>query len=216
MEQQGQRMGRAVTLQELGLTHDAWAPLMTSVVVFLLAALTGLLVTMPAWYALGVGRPFLPEFLMPITAFVLLLVTTGGLSVAWGAGTISLLGLWEVLGKRTTFATVRLFTGLNLLIVWLLVDTYLNIYASPRPELASRLLSQNPGLHYALYTFHHYNDWMHFVFLIGALAMIWGYGDRLLRSRAAQVITLCLIWLTFFSLSLTIGLHSAAVRLIPG
>ena len=216
MEQQGQRMGRAVTLKELGLTHDALAPLMMSVIVFLLAALTGLLVTMPAWYVLGVGRPFLPEFLMPITAFVLLLVTTGGLSVAWGGGTISLLGLWEVLGKRTTFATVRLFSGVSLLIVWFLVGTFTHIYAVPRPELEAHLLSQNPGLHYALYTFHHYNDWMHFLFAIAALAMIWGYGEGLLRNRAAQVITLCLIWLTFFSLSLTVGLHSASVRVIVG
>lgn len=216
MEEQRQRTGKTVTLKELGLTHDAWTPLLISVIVFLLVALTGLVATMPAWYVLGVGRPFLPEFFMPISAFVLLLITTGGLSVAWGSGTISLLGLWEVLGKRTTFATVRLFTGLTLLIVWFLVDTYLNIYTTPRPELASQLLSQNPALHYALYTFHHYNDWMHFVFVIGALAMIWGYGEGLLRSRAAQVITLCLIWLTFFSLSLTIGLHSVVVRLIPG
>lgn len=164
MEQQGQRMGRAVTLKELGLTHDAWAPLMTSVIVFLMAALTGLLVTMPAWYILGVGRPFLPQFLMPITAFVLLPVTTGGLSVAWASGTISLLGLWEVLGRRTTFGTVRLFSGVSLLIVWFLVGTFTHIYAVPRPDLEAQLLSQNPALHYALFTFHRYNDLMHFVF----------------------------------------------------
>lgn len=216
MEQQGQRMGRAVTLKELGLTQDAWAPLMTSVVLFLVAALTGLLVTMPAWYVLGVGRPFLPVALMPVTAFVLLLATTGGLSVAWATGTISLLALWEVLGRRTAFGTVRLFSGVSLLIVWFLVGSFTHIYAVPRPDLEAQLLSQNPGLHYALYTFHLYNDLMHFVFAIAALAMIWGYGDGLIRSRAAQVITLCLIWLTFFSLSLTIGLHSAAVRVIPG
>ncbi len=57
---------------------------------------------------------------------------------------------------------------------------------------------------------------MHYVFAIGALAMIWGYGDGLLRSRLAQVITLVLIWLTFYSLSLTVGLHSAALRVMPG
>lgn len=215
-EDQGPQFGKTVTLKELGLTGDAWAPLSASVGVFLLAALTGLLATMPAWYVLGVGRPFLPESLMPVAAFVLLLTTTAGLSVAWSGGTVSLLLLWQVLGKGVTFATVRLFSGLNLLIVWLLTGTFLHIYAAPRPELESHLLTQSPALHYALYTFHHYNDWMHFVFFIGALAMIWGYGERLLHSRLAQVITLCLILLTFFSLSLTIGLHSAAVRVIVG
>ncbi len=215
-EERGRQFGRAITLKELGLTGDARAPLSASIGVFLLAAFTGLLATMPAWYVLGVGRPYLPESLMPATAFVLLLITTGGLSVAWSGGTVSLLLLWEVLGKRATFATVRLFSGLTLLIVWFLTGTFLHIYAAPRPEMETYLLSQNPALHYALYTFHHYNDWMHFVFAVGALAMIWGYGERLLRSRFAQVITLCLILLTFFSLSLTIGLHSASVRVIPG
>ncbi len=58
---------------------------------------------------------------------------------------------------------------------------------------------------------------MHIVFAITALAMIWGYGEGLLRNRVAQVVTLVLIWLTFFNLSLTVGLHSAAVRVvIPG
>ncbi|MFQ5657656.1 MAG: hypothetical protein ACE5G5_08965 [Candidatus Methylomirabilales bacterium] len=203
-----------VTLKELGLTGDAWGPLAMSVVVFLLVALSGILVTMPAWYTLGVGRPFLPEGLMPVTAFVLLLITTGGLTVAWSGGAVSLLALWEVMGKKATFATVRVFTGLSLLIVWLLPATYLHIFAAPRPELAAQLLSQNPALHYALYTFHQYNDVMHFVFAIGALAMIWGYGEVLLRNRVAQIVALVLIWLTFFSLSLTIGLHSAAVRVI--
>ncbi len=216
MEQQGQRMGRAVTLKELGLTEDAWGPLTTSIVVFLLAALTGIVVTTPAWYALGVGRPLVPEFLMPVTGFVLLLMTTGGLSVAWAGGTISLLGLWEVLGHRTTFASVRLFTGLSLLIVWFLVATFLHIYAVPRPELEAQLLGQDPALHYALFTFHRYNDFMHFVLMVGSLAMIWGYGENLLRNRLAQVVTLVLVWLTFYSLSLTIGLHSAAVRVFPG
>lgn len=56
---------------------------------------------------------------------------------------------------------------------------------------------------------------MHLVFAMGALVMLWGYGDGLLRNRFAQVITLVLIWLTFFSLILTLGLHSAAIRPIP-
>ncbi|MFQ5656861.1 MAG: hypothetical protein ACE5G5_04920 [Candidatus Methylomirabilales bacterium] len=216
MERQGQQVARTVTLKDLGLTGDAWVPLSFSVIVFLFAALTGVVVTAPAWYVLGVGRPFLPEFLMPVTAFVLMLITTGGLSSAWVGGTVSFLELWEVLGKKTTFATVRLFSGLLLVIVWFLVATYLHIYSAPRPELEAQVLAQNPALHYALYTFHWYNDIMHFVFALGALVMIWGYGEGLLRNRVAQVVTLVLIWLTFFSLSLTVGLHSAAVRVIPG
>lgn len=215
MEQQGQRGGRAVTLSELGLTGDAWAPLSTSVIVFLCVVLTGIVVTTPAWYVLGVGREFLPEFLMPVTAFALMLITTGGLSIAWGGGTVSLVGLWEVLGKRTTFATVRLFSGLSLLTVWFLVGTFAHILGA-RPGLEAQVLAQKPDLHYVLFTFLRYNDFMHFVFVGGALAMIWGYGEGLLRNRGAQVITLVLIWLTFFSLSLTIGLHSAAVRVFPG
>jgi hypothetical protein len=210
------QMARPITLQELGLTGEAWTPLTISVVVFLFAALTGLLVTMPAWYVLGIGQSFLPAFLMPMTAFALMLVTTGGLTVAWSGGTISFLGLWEVLGKRTTFATVRLFTGISLLIVWFLVATFIHIYAAPRPELEAQVLAQSPALHYALYTFHRYNDVMHAALAVAALAMIWGYGEGLLRNRVAQVITLVLIWLTFFSLSLTIGLHSAVVRLSLG
>jgi hypothetical protein len=213
---QRQQVPRTVTLKELGLTGDAWVPLSISVVVFLVAALSGLLVTIPAWSVLGVGRPFLPEFLMPVTAFVLLLVTTGGLTVAWSATTISFLVLWEVLGKKTTFASVRLFSGLSLLIIWFLVAGFLHIYTAPRLDLEAKLLSQNPALHYALYTFHRHNDIMHFVFAVAALAMIWGFGDGLLRNRVAQVVALVLIWLTFFSLSLTIGLHSATVRLATG
>lgn len=216
MRGQGQQVPRTVTLKELGLTGDAWVPLSISVIVFLVAALSGLLVTIPAWSVLGVGRPFLPEFLMPVTAFVLLLVTTGGLTVAWSAATISFLVLWEVLGKKTTFASVRLFSGLSLLIIWFLVAGFLHIYTAPRLDLEAKLLSQNPALHYALYTFHRHNDIMHFVFAVAALAMIWGFGDGLLRNRVAQVVTLVLIWLTFFSLSLTIGLHSATVRLATG
>src|SRR3990170_1866719 len=71
---QGQQVPRTITLKELGLTGEAWMPLSISVVVFLVAALSGLLVTMPAWHILGVGRPFLPGFLMPVTAFFILLI----------------------------------------------------------------------------------------------------------------------------------------------
>jgi len=216
MEQQGQQISRTITLKELGLTGDAWMPLSVSVAVFLFAAITGILVTTPAWFVLGVGRQFLPEFLMPVTAFVVMLITTGGFTIAWSMGVIGGLTLWEVLGKKTTFLAVRLFSGLSLFIVWFLVGTYIHMYLAPRPELEAQVLAQNPALHYALYTFHWYNDWMHIVFTVGALAMLWGYGEGLLRNRVAQVITLVLIWLTFFSLSLTLGLHSAAVRPIPG
>lgn len=216
MEQQGQRMGRTVTLKELGLTGDAWGPLLVSVLVFLVAALSGLIVTLPAWYALGVGRQFLPEFLMPVTAFVLLLITTGGLSIAWGGASVSFLGLWEVLGNRTTFGSVRMFTGLSLLIVWFLVGTFVHIFAAPPLQLEAQIATQDPSLHFALYTFHRFNDFMHFVFAIGALGMIWGYGENLLKNRVAQVVTLVMIWLTFYSLSLSLGLLSAAARLIHG
>ena len=216
MAQQGQQMPRTITLKELGLTGEAWVPISVSAVVFLFVAITGVLVTTPAWYILGVGKPFLPEFLMPVTAFVLMLITTGGLTVAWSIAVIGLLVIWEVLGKKATFSAVRLFSGLSLLIVWFLVGTYIHMYGAPRPELEAQVLAQNPSLHYALYTFHRYNDWMHLVFTMGALVMLWGYGDGLLRNRFAQVITLVLIWLTFFSLILTLGLHSAAVRPIPG
>jgi len=216
MEAREHGMARAITLKELGLTGDAWVPLSISVIVFLLAASTAIAVTTPAWHVLGVGRPFLPKFLMPGTAFVLMLITTGGLTIAWSGGTISLLALWEVLGKRTTFATVRLFTGISLLIVWFLVATFTHIYGAPRPDLEAQVLADRPALHYALYTFHRYNDVMHAVFAGASLVMIWGCGEGLLRNRAAQVITLVLIWLTFYSLSLTIGLHSAAARLTVG
>jgi len=213
---QEQQVPRTITLKELGLTGEAWMPLSISVVVFLVAALSGLLVTMPAWYVLGIGRSFLPEFLMPVTAFALLLITTGGLTQAWALATIGFLTLWEVLGRKTTFATVRLFSGLSLVIIWFWVAPFIHIYAVPRAELEAQVLAQNPALHFALYAFHRYNDIMHFVFAVGVLALLWGYGDRLLRSRVAQVLTLVLLWLTFFSLSLSIGLHSAAVRLTAG
>jgi hypothetical protein len=213
---QGQQVPRTITLKELGLTGEAWMPLSISVAVFLVAALSGLLVTMPAWYVLGIGRSFLPEFLMPVTAFALLLITTGGLTQAWALATIGFLTLWEVLGRKTTFATVRLFSGVSVVIIWFWVAPFVHIYAVPRAELEAKVLAQNPALHYALYTFHRYNDTMHFIFAVAVLALLWGCGDRLLRSRVAQVLTLVLLWLTFFSLSLTIGLHSATVRLTAG
>ena len=216
MEKQEQHILRTVTLKEMGLTGEAWVPLSISIFAFLFVALTGVLLTTPAWYILGVWKSFLPEFLMPVTAFVIMLVTTGGLTIAWSGGVISLLVLWEVLGKETTFSTVRLFSGLSLLIVWVLVGTYVHTNYAPLPELKAQVLAQNPSLHYALYTFHWYNDWMNIVFAVGAMAMIWGCGGSLLRNRVAQVITLVLIWLTFYSLSLTIGLHSVAVRPLSG
>jgi len=46
---QGQQVPRTITLKELGLTGEAWVPLSISVIVFLFAALTGVLVTMRAW-----------------------------------------------------------------------------------------------------------------------------------------------------------------------
>ena len=118
-------------------------PLSVSAVVFLFAAITGVLVTTPAWYILGVGKPFLPEFLMPVTAFVLMLITTGGLTVAWSIAISGLLVIWEVLGKKVTFPAVRLFSGLSLLIVWFLVGTYIHMYGAPRPELEAQVLAQN-------------------------------------------------------------------------
>ncbi len=77
------KQGRnTVTLRDLGLTGKAWSPLLASAVSFVLAPFTGVLVTTPAWDVLGVGRPYVPEFFMPMTAFMLRLATTGGLSVA--------------------------------------------------------------------------------------------------------------------------------------
>ncbi|MEE9138401.1 MAG: hypothetical protein V3V07_07650 [candidate division NC10 bacterium] len=213
---QGNQLRRTVTLKELGLTGDAWGPLFISVVAFLLAALSGLLVTLPAWYTLGVGRPFVPEFLLPVTAFMLLVITTGGLSIAWGGGTVSLLALWEVLGGRTTFTSVRMFAGLSLLMVWFIIGALLHVLGTPGPGMEAKLLSQNPALHFPFYAFHRFNDIMHFVFVGGALGMIWVYGEGLLHNRLAQVVTLVLIWLTFYSLSLTLGIDSAAARVILG
>jgi len=105
-----------ISLDELGFTAEgARKTFAAGVLAFLAVALSTIYVTAPAWYLLGVGQSVLPERLYPLTAMVILFITTGGLTSAFVGATIGLLALWQALGKEVSFTAVRVFAGLSYL-----------------------------------------------------------------------------------------------------
>ncbi|MFQ5882198.1 MAG: hypothetical protein ACE5I9_06970 [Candidatus Methylomirabilales bacterium] len=206
-----------IGLDELGFTtRGSWKTFAAGILGFLAVALYAVYTTAPAWHLLGVGRPVVPEGLFPLTAMAVLLITTGGLAVAFGGATMSLLALWQVLGKGVSFAAVRVFAGVSYLFVTLLPTIFIYLYGIPRRGLAEWLLSQNPDAYQVLFGMHGVVELSHFVLALLGIGLLWGVGDKLRTSRVAQAAFVVVLLLTFFSISLTLGFHSTLVRIHIG
>ncbi len=199
-----------IGLDELGFTtRGAWKTFQAGILGFLAVAFYSVYMTAPAWHLLGVGRPVVPDAFYPLTALAVLLITTGGLAVAFAGGTMSLLALWQILGKGVGFATVRVFAGLSYLFVTLLPTIFIHLYGLPRPGLAQWLQTQNPDAYQVIFGLHRVVDLSHFLLAIAGIGILWGVGDKLQTSRVAQAAFVVVLLFTFFSVSLTLGFHSA-------
>jgi hypothetical protein len=206
-----------IGLGELGFASEgARKTFAAGILGFLAVALYTIYVTAPAWYLLGVGRPVFPESLYPLTAMVVLLITTGGLTSAFVGATIGLLALWEVLGKKVSFAVVRVFAGLSYLFASLYPSVFIHLYGIPRPELEAWLLSRNPDAHEVLFGMHRPVDLSHFILALIGVGLLWGLGDKLRTNRIVQAAFVVVVLLTYFSISLTLGFHSTLLRINVG
>ena len=206
-----------IGLDELGVTtRGAWKTFGAGILGFLAVAFYSVYMTAPAWQLLGVGRPVVPEGLYPVTAMAVLLITTGGLAVAFAGGTMSLLALWQILGKEVSFAAVRVFAGVSYLVVTLLPTSFIHLYGIPRPGLAHWLQTQNPDAYQVLFGMHRAVDLSHFVLAFLGIGLLWGLGDKLRTSRVAQAAFVVVLLLTFFGISVTLGFHSTLVRIQIG
>ncbi len=206
-----------IGLDELGVTTEgAWKAFAAGILVFLGVALYAIYATAPAWYLLAVGQPLLPESLYPLTAMVALFLTTGGLTSAFVGATVGLLALWQVLGKKVSFAVVRVFAGLSYLFATLFPMIFIHLYGIPRPDLDQWLLTQDPAAHQVLFGMHRVVDLSHFMLALIGVGLLWGLGDKLRTSRIAQAAFLVVVLFTYFSISLTLGFHSTLVRINVG
>lgn len=206
-----------IGLDELGFTTTgAWKTFAAGILGFLAVALYSIYATAPAWHLLGVGRPIVPEGLYPLTAMAVFFITTGCLTTAFVGATMSLLALWQVLGKEASFAVVRAFAGVSYLFVTLFVTIFIHLYGIPRPGLEEWLLTQNPDAHRVLFGMHRVVDLSHLVLALLGVGLLWGLGDRLRTNRVAQAAFVVVLILTFFSISLTLGFHSTLVRINIG
>jgi hypothetical protein len=206
-----------IGLGELGFASEgARKTFAAGILGFLAVALYTIYVTAPAWYVLGVGRSFLPESLYPLAAMAVLFITTGGLTSAFVGATIGLLALWEVLGKKVSFAVVRVFAGLSYLFASLYPSVFIHLYGIPRPELEAWLLSRNPDAHEVLFGMHRPVDLSHFILALIGVGLLWGLGDKLRTNRIVQAAFVVVVLLTYFSISLTLGFHSTLLRINVG
>lgn len=206
-----------IGLEELGFTtKGSWKTLGAGLLGFLALASYAVYLTAPAWYLLGVGRPVLPESLYPLTAMVVLFITTAGLTSAFVGATVGLLALWEVLGKTVSFGRVRVFAGLSYLFATLYPTLFIHLYASPRPDLDPWLLAHNSDAHGVLFGMHRPVDLSHFILALIGVGLLWGLGDKLRTNRIAQAAFVVVVLLTYFSISLTLGFHSTLLRINVG
>lgn len=206
-----------IGLDELGFTtKGSWKTLGAGLLGFLALASYAVYLTAPAWYLLGVGRPTVPENLYPLSAMVVLFITTGGLASAFVGATIGPLFLWEVLGKEVSFAVVRVFAGLSYLFATLYPTIFIHLYGIPRPDLDPWLLTHNPDAHQVLFGMHQVVDLSHFVLALIGVGLLWGLGDKLRTNRIAQAAFIVVLLLTYFSISLTLGFHSTLLRINLG
>ena len=206
-----------IGLDELGFTtRGAWRTFAVGILGFLAVAFYTVYTTAPAWHLLGVGRPIVPEALYPLTAMTLLLITTVFGVFAFAGATMSLLALWQVLGKKVSFAAVRIFAGVSYLFVTFLPTIFIHLYGIPRLGLAQWLQTQNQDAYQVLFGLHRVVDLSHFLLAIAGIGILWGVGDKLQTSRVAQAAFVVVLLLTFFSISLTLGFHSAVARINIG
>ena len=206
-----------IGLDELGFTtRGARKTFAVGILGFLAVAFYAVYTTAPAWQLLGVGRPVVPEGLYPVTALAVLLFTTILGAITFAGLTVSLLALWQVLGKEVSFAVVRVFAGLSYLFVTLLPTIFIHLYGLPRPGLAQWLQTHNPDAYQVLFGMYRAVDLSHFVLALLGIGLLWGLGDKLQTSRVAQAAFVVVLLLTFFGISVTLGFHSTLVRIQIG
>ncbi len=199
-----------VGLDELGFTtRGARKTFAVGILGFLAVAFYAVYTTAPAWHLLGVGRPVVPEAFYPLTALAVLLFTTILGAITFAGLTMSLLALWQVLGKEVSFAVVRIFAGLSYLFVTLLPTIFIHLYGLPRLGLAQWLQTHNPDAYQVLFGLHRVVDLSHFLLAIVGIGILWGLGDKLQTSRVAQAAFVVVLLFTFFGISVTLGFHSA-------
>lgn len=206
-----------IGLDELGFTtRVARKTFAAGILGFLAVAFYSVYMTAPAWQLLGVGRPVVPEGLYPVTALAVLLFTTILGAITFAGLTMSLLALWQVLGKEVSFAVVWVFAGLSYLFVTLLPTIFIHLYGLPRPGLAQWLQTHNPDAYQVIFGLHRVVDLSHFLLAIAGIGILWGVGDKLQTSRVAQAAFVVVLLFTFFGISMTLGFHSTLVRIQIG
>lgn len=205
-------------LEDVGITRVAWQPFLIGLVLFLAVAMSAVAMTRPVWELLEIGRGLVPEELYPYSAFVMLVITTFGLFFAWGMGNFALLLVWHLIGRNRKMdpGKARLIAGLTYLVITFFLLGFIHFFSPIREGLGEWLAEHNPTAYGILFPWHTVVDYLPFFFAVGVFGFLFGYGDRIFQSRPAQAAVLFLLLSTFFTISLSLGFHSALVRIRIG
>lgn len=203
-------------LEDVGITRVAWQPFLIGLVLFLVVAMSAVALTRPVWELLGIGRGLVPEALYPYTAFAMLVITTFGLFFAWGMGSFALLFGWHLLGRKADPAIARLIAGVAYLVTTFFPLGFIHFFSPLREGLGEWLRIHHPAVYRILFPWHTLLDYLPLLLAVGVLGFLFGYRDRIFQSRPAQAAVLFLLLSTFFTISLSLGFHSALVRIRIG
>ncbi|MGH7398667.1 MAG: hypothetical protein ACRELW_14125 [Candidatus Rokuibacteriota bacterium] len=205
-----------------GLT-EGWMRLAGPAVVGLLvgaAALAAVVVASPStWRLLGAGRGLIPEEYFAIWGFVLTLVTMIALVAGWVAGSALAYYVLTLIALAPGWGTARLAASL----VYLgLVSLPLLLYhlafggwllGLPRPGVDEWLMQNHPDTYWLLGGGHPAIE-LSLIPLTGAfLLLLWGLGDRPVRSPLAQAFVWLIVFLSSLAVALSLTIHATLVHL---
>jgi hypothetical protein len=160
-----------------------------------------------------------PEAWYPVSGFVVVLATTFGQAAGWAAASALLYYLMTLVGPTAGWGTARLvmsvaylgLAGLPSLVFHGLFGQWL--LGLPRTGLVEWLATHYPDAHWLLIRAHPFIDLALIPLGLVFLGLLWGAGDTVRRSRAAQTVAALALLGTSLALALSMAIHSTLVHI---
>lgn len=196
-----------------------WLPAAIASAVVTVALVVVVAASESAWFLLGAGRGLVPEEYYHVSAFVLMLGTTFGQAVGWGAGSGLLFYLMTLVGVAATWRTAQIAMSLVYLgLGGLHVFGYHLVYGQwllgmPRAGLAEWLAANHPDAVWLLITAHDPVDWSLLPLGLVFLGILWGGGRGVRESRVLQTVLALALFATSLAIALSLGIHSTLVHI---
>ncbi len=208
---------------EPGWMRRCLGPFLIAVAVVSAVAILIVLTSRPAWQLLGIGRGLVTPQYYPYTGLLIVLGTTLGQFMGWAAGSALLVYVWYRFTRTSVrfhvaqIAMTLVYAGLAVLPMWFYHLLFGRPLAGlPQPGLPAWLRQNAPDAYGLLIVGHPIVDWFTLPLAIAVLAMLWGYGQRLMRQKGLQTLWLFLILATSLVVTLSMAIHSTLVHVRIG